>query len=151
VGDDLLDAMVLGKQEGGHLWFGSPELQQRHTDQLGTVPGKEALETFLRIYGASTPRTTAAMNARLASYYNFFVRNGQEIPEFAEKYYGHKRADLHKSLIDKTLTGQLEPAEYPKVAATIDNLLGDPSSPIIDAHDWRLLGMLSKDPSFLKT
>jgi hypothetical protein len=33
----------------------------------------------------------------------------------------------------------------------IDNLLGDPSSPVIDAHLWRLLGMLSKDPEFLKT
>jgi hypothetical protein len=65
--------------------------------------------------------------------------------------YGSLAQKLHRQNVINVQNGGMNPLQNPKPTSFVENLLGNEQPVTIDTHNFRMLGMASKDPRFLTT
>lgn len=144
-----LEAMVQqGKEMMPDSWYRTGPLFDVFKREL--EDGAEAkFQRFMELVAATSPRSRVPDNIRTASYYNHLDAKGLPIPEAPAKGYGSVAQKLHKQNVENINAGGLNPLQNPKPASFVENLLGNENPVTIDTHNFRALGMASKDPRFL--
>lgn len=100
---------------------------------------------------STSPQSTVPDNVRTGSYYYYLDRTGQPLPETPAEGYGNLAQRLHRQNVQNVQAGGMDPMQNPKPVSFTENLLGNEQPVTIDTHNFRLLGMASKDPRFLET
>ena len=167
----LKKKLIAVAQRGAELmpdeWYGTNPLYQKYVELLGPEKAREKYKRDIWITAGTSARNDVPNNIKTASYYQYTVEQGLPLPEktvtpfeakrtgepqYPPPGYGSIAQGTHlRGVKDVLETGQLEPFGNPKMSTFATNLLGNVSQVTIDTHNWRMLGMLTKDPAFLKT
>ena len=147
-------------------WYGTNPLYKKYEELLGPEKARDKYIRDIWIVAGTSPQSKVPNNIKTESYYQYLAAQGiplpedtvkpseatDESPQFPPPGYGHVVQKNHLKNVRSVLeTGGLDPFHHPKPATFATNLLGNESQVTIDAHNFRLLGMLSKDPAFLNT
>lgn len=141
-----------GLEGGGAEWYNTDPLRQRMFSVMPSIDVDPAYARLMDIVAATSPRARVPDNVRTASYYNYLSRQGEDIPERPAKGYGSVAQTLHRDNMRKLDDlGGWDVFANPKPASFSQNLQGNQQVVTIDTHNFRLPGILSKDPRFLET
>ena len=106
----------------------------------------------MEMVSASSPGMRIPDNIRTGSYYNYLVANGLLIPEKPAPGYGAKTQNLHVQNVRNLLENDgWNVFQNPKPASFSGNLQGNQHNVTVDTHNFRLPGILSRDPRMLAT
>jgi hypothetical protein len=144
-------AVEKGKSMMPESWYRTGPLYDVFMEELGPDTAPTAYKRFMELVSATSPQSRVPDNVRIASYYNYLDRNGLELPETPAPGYGAKAQILHRQNVVDMQNGGLDPLKNPKPSSFVENLLGNETPVTVDTHNFRLLGILSKDPRFLAT
>ena len=104
------------------------------------------------VVAATSPRAKVQDNIRMASYYNYLLKNGIPIPDKPAAGYGSIAQGSHvKHARNIGNEGGWNIFENPNPASFSSNLQGNQQVATIDTHNFRLPGIISQDPRFLAT
>lgn len=107
---------------------------------------------LMDMMSATSPRARVTDNIRTGSLYNYLWKNGLPIGEKPPKGYGSIAQNLHRdNVLGLIEDGGWKVFQNPKPASFSQNLQGNFRPTTIDTHNFRLPGILSKDPRFLET
>jgi hypothetical protein len=138
--------------EKGASWYHTSPLYEEYVNQLGPEEGKLRFERLMQNVAATSPRNKVPDNIRTASWYQMLDQQGQPLPAKPAEGYGSIAQKNHMANVAKIrAAGQLDPIQNPKPASFVENLLGNERPVTIDTHNFRALGIASKDPRFLAT
>lgn len=122
---------------------------------MAAVAGPDVDANYARlmdIVAATSPRARVPDNIRTAAYYNYLMSQGLPIPEKPAGGYGSIAQGLHtqnvKGIAER---GGWDVFKNPKPASFSTNLQGNQQNVTIDTHNFRLPGILARDPRFLET
>ena len=141
-----------GAKLGGKAWYNTDPLFRRLVSSVGAsnAPGEYA--RLMDIVAATSPRAKVQDNIRMASYYNYLLKNGIPIPDKPAPGYGSVAQKSHvKHARNIGQQGGWNVFENPKPASFSSNLQGNQQVSTIDTHNFRLPGIISRDPRFLAT
>lgn len=141
-----------GIEGGGKEWYNTDPLLRR---MQSVVPGgnaSTAYERLMDLMAATSPRARVPDNVRTGSYYNYLRQQGEAIPNKPAPGYGSIAQNLHRdNVIGLEERGGWDIFKNPKPASFSSNLQGNQQVATIDTHNFRLPGILSRDPRFLET
>ena len=141
-----------GIEGGGLSWYNTDPMRQR---LRGVVPSIDEDATYSRlmdIVAATSPRARVPDNVRTASYYNYLRSQGEDIPNKPAAGYGSIAQNLHRdNVLGLEERGGWDVFKNPKPASFSTNLQGNQQNVTIDTHNFRLPGILARDPRFLET
>ena len=150
VGKALRAAVQKGVQALPDSWYRTGPLYDVFKQELGDK-APQAYERFMQTIAATSPRSRVPDNVRTGSYYYHLDQTGQPIPDKPAPGYGSLAQKLHRQNVISVQTGGMDPLQNPKPTSFVENLLGNETPVTIDTHNFRMLGMASKDPRFLAT
>lgn len=140
-----------GVDGGGKGWYNTEPL----LDRLRVVDPSGADQAYARMMdltAATSPRSKVADNVRTASYYNYNLANDVPISEKPAGGYGSVAQNLHRDNVRGIIeNGGWDVFQNPKPASFSANLQGNQTPVTVDTHNFRLPGILSRDPRFLAT
>ncbi len=141
-----------GIEGGGLQWYNTEPMRQRLS---GVVPSIDVDPTYARlmdIMAATSPRARVPDNIRTGSYYNYLMAQGEPVPDAPAKGYGSIAQNLHRENVrGLEERGGWDIYKNPKPASFSTNLQGNQQNVTIDTHNFRLPGILARDPRFLET
>ena len=141
-----------GAELGGKDWYNTDQFRKQYIDRLGPEEGQRAYSEFMDAVAATSPRSTVQDNIRTASFYNYQRQNGLPVNEKPAPGYGSLAQGLHQGNMEKLVNGNgWDIYANPKPASFSTNLQGNQANATIDTHNFRLPGILSRDPRFLET
>ena len=158
----LLDTIRKGLKMGAGNWYDTAPLRKAFVTELGPQEGEAAFNQFVKMLGPTSALSDVAGNIRQASNYYSQARSGRTDPfvlkrsglesyEVPPPDYGSTAQQNMMENVDKLREGGgLSSIDNPKIASFIQNLLGNWNPATIDRHAMRLMGMLTKDPRWLK-
>ena len=137
---------------GGLEWYNTDPLLERMRGVVGHTDAPSQYARLMDIVAATSPRAKVQDNIRMASYYNHLLATGQDIPSKPAPGYGSVAQSSHlKHAGNIKSMGGWDIFENPKPASFSTNLQGNQNNVTIDTHNFRMPGLLSKDPRFLAT
>lgn len=144
------ETVMRGIEGGGKEWYNTEPMRQR---MLGLVPDADAsYAQLMDIMAATSPRARVPDNIRTGSYYNYLRSQGQPIPDRPAPGYGSIAQTLHRENVrGLEERGGWDIFKNPKPASFSTNLQGNQRNVTIDTHNFRLPGILARDPRFLET
>ena len=141
-----------GVAGGGPEWYNTEPMRER---LFAITPETEAADTYanlMDIVAATSPRARVPDNIRTASYYNYLKAQGMPVPDKPAKGYGSVAQNLHReNVLGLEERGGWDVFKNPKPASFSTNLQGNQRNVTIDTHNFRLPGILARDPRFLET
>lgn len=141
-----------GIEGGGTQWYNTEPMRQR---MAGVVPSVDVDPSYARlmdIVAATSPRARVPDNIRTGSYYNYLMSQGEPVPNAPAKGYGSVAQNLHRENVRGIAErGGWDIFKNPKPASFSTNLQGNQQNVTIDTHNFRLPGILARDPRFLET
>ena len=141
-----------GAERGGLEWYNTDPLYRRLVSSVGETNAPEEYSRLMDVVAATSPRAKVQDNIRMASYYNYLLKNGIPIPDKPAAGYGSIAQGSHvKHARNIGNEGGWNIFENPKPASFSSNLQGNPQVATIDTHNFRLPGIISQDPRFLAT
>lgn len=141
-----------GMPLGGLEWYNTDPLLERMRGVVGHTDAPAKYARLMDIVAATSPRAKVQDNIRMASYYNHLLATGQDIPSKPAPGYGSVAQSSHlKHAGNIKSMGGWDIFENPKPASFSTNLQGNQNNVTIDTHNFRMPGLLSKDPRFLAT
>jgi hypothetical protein len=150
VGKALRAAVQKGVASLPDSWYRTGPLYDVFKQELGDK-APQAYERFMQTIAAISPRSRVPDNVRTGSYYYHLDQTGQPIPDKPAPGYGSLAQKLHRQNVINVQIGGMDPLQNPKPTSFVENLLGNETPVTIDTHNFRMLGMASKDPRFLAT
>lgn len=139
-----------GIEGGGLSWYNTEPLRER----MVSLAPNSAVNDYARlmdVVAATSPRSRVPDNIRTASYYNYLLSQGMPIPERPAAGYGSVAQNLHRDNVRGVAgLGGWDVFRNPKPASFSTNLQGNQRNVTIDTHNFRLPGILSRDPRFLE-
>lgn len=118
------------------------------------VPSIDLDQKYARmmdVVAATSPRSRIPDNIRTASYYNNLLEQGEALPDSPAAGYGSLAQKLHlQNVKDIAQRGGWDVFKNPKPASFSTNLQGNQQNVTIDTHNFRLPGILARDPRFLE-
>lgn len=137
---------------GGREWYNTDQLRQRFVGELGEEAGNQAFRRYMDYVAGTSPRSKVKDNARNASFYYMLDQQGLPLPEKNPQPYGHMAQKLHRGNAENIReTGGWDVFKNPKPASFVENLVGNQMPVTVDAHAFKLPGILARDPRFLAT
>ena len=146
-------------------WYGTRPLYEIYLEELGPEAGRKKYIRDMFTWGGTSNKARVHDNIRMGSFYQYMLEQDLPLPEgtinveqskqrgapqFPPRGYGSISQGTHLENIRRLKgEGTLDPRMNPKLTTFATNLLGNESQVTIDTHNFRLLGMLSKDPEFL--
>lgn len=141
-----------GAELGGREWYNTDPLYRRLVSSVGETRAPAEYSRLMDIVAATSPRAKVQDNIRMASYYNYLLKNGIPIPNKPARGYGSVAQDSHvKHARNIGEEGGWNVFDNPKPASFSSNLQGNQQVSTIDTHNFRLPGIISQDPRFLAT
>ncbi len=141
-----------GLEGGGADWYNTDPLRVRMFDAMPSIDVDPSYARMMDIVAATSPRARVPDNIRTASYYNYLRAQGLPIPDKPEGGYGSVAQNLHRDNVRKLAElGGWDVFANPKPASFSSNLQGNQQVVTIDTHNFRLPGILARDPRFLET
>jgi len=141
-----------GVERGGLEWYNTDPLFRRLVSSVGESDAPGEYARLMDIVAATSPRAKVQDNIRMASYYNYLLKNGIPIPNKPAPGYGSLAQESHmKHARNIGEEGGWNVFENPKPASFSSNLQGNQQVSTIDTHNFRLPGIISRDPRFLAT
>ena len=134
-------------------WYKTKPLLKRYTDILGEKKGTEKFIKDIKIFSAVSAGAAVPANVKMASYYQYLAEQGLDLDKPKKgSGYGSLTADTQRKAVQEYLQkGELGDVEKAKRVTFTANFLGQEDYVTSDRHNMRTIGMLSKDPEFLKT
>lgn len=149
VAKGINDTVERGIAGGGLDWYNTEPLRERMVDAADPA---QAYSRLMDIVAATSPRSKVPDNIRTASYYNYLLSQDLPIPEKPAGGYGSVAQNLHRDNVRGIeARGGWDVFKNPKPASFSTNLQGNQNNVTIDTHNFRLPGILSRDPRFLAT
>ena len=161
-------AVEAGIKQGGLKWYNTMPLRDLYSEYLGGAEGPQRYHGYMSAVGATSPDTVVPLNIRIASYYDYLMRNRDElgnplplppriknpetgnwmVPKGAiEPGYGARAQALHVQNMEALRdTGQLPFLQNPKPPSFVANLEGNYLPVTIDRHNLRLFGIPRSEP-----
>jgi len=151
---DVIRGLRQYVQEGAQKlpanWYANSPLFKKFQE----VWGDQAIPKFLQLMGyvsSTSSGMSVPNNVRTGSYYNWMAEQGMPFPEKPAKGYGAMMQKGHlQAARELQEQGAIDPIAHPKRGSFAENLAGNEDLLTADRHFWRLVGILSKDPRFLK-
>jgi hypothetical protein len=141
-----------GADLGGLEWYNTDPLYRRLVSSVGEADAPAEYSRLMDVVAATSPRAKVQDNIRMASYYNYLLKNGIPIPDKPAAGYGSVAQTSHvKHARNIGNEGGWNIFENPKPASFSSNLQGNQQVATIDTHNFRLPGIISQDPRFLAT
>lgn len=148
----ITETVQRGIEGGGKEWYNTEPMRQR---LMGVVPSADVDPTYSRlmdIIAATSPRARVPDNIRTGSYYNYLRAQGEPVPDKPAPGYGSIAQNLHRENVrGLEERGGWDIFKNPKPASFSTNLQGNQQNVTIDTHNFRLPGILARDPRFLET
>ena len=145
-------AVEKGAGLGGLEWYNTEPLRENMIGAVGKTNAPERYATLMDMVSATSPRSKVQDNIRTASYYNYLLNNNLPLPEKPAAGYGSVAQNLHRQNVANLLErGGWDVTQNPKPASFSSNLQGNQQNVTVDTHNFRLPGILSRDPRFLAT
>jgi hypothetical protein len=145
------DTVERGIEAGGLEWYNTEPMRQR----LAAIAPDSASSQYARLMdtvAATSPRARVPDNIRTAAYYNYLLAQGAPLPDKPARGYGSVAQNLHRDNVRNIeRMGGWDVFRNPKPASFSTNLQGNQRNVTIDTHNFRLPGILSRDPRFLET
>lgn len=138
------------REHGSGAWFNTDPLRRDFMEVNGPVEGNRMHRDYIRMVAGSSTGSRVQDNARNGSFY--FVNQGN-LPKQTPlpQPYGHKMQQNHlRHALDYEAGNEWDFFANPKPASFDQNLLGNWEPITADKHYVRGLGMVSKDPRWLK-
>lgn len=152
VAEGLNATVEKGMPLGGLEWYNTDPLLERMRGVVGHTDAPAQYARLMDIVAATSPRAKVQDNIRMASYYNHLLATGQDVPSKPALGYGSVAQSSHlKHAGNIKSMGGWDIFENPKPASFSTNLQGNQNNVTIDTHNFRMPGLLSKDPRFLAT
>jgi hypothetical protein len=146
------DIVAKGVELGGPRWYNTEPLLARMRQIMPDVDAAAKYARLMDLVAATSPRAKVPDNIRTASYYNYLAANGLPIPDKPAAGYGSVAQGLHTQnarMLEGL--GGWDVFKNPKPASFSSNLQGNQNNVTIDTHNFRLPGILARDPRFLET
>jgi len=141
-----------GIEGGGLQWYNTEPIRERMLGLLGHDAGSSDYARLMGVVAATSPRSKVTDNIRTASYYNYLLKNGLDVPDTPAPKYGSIAQNNHRDNVRRLLDlGGWDVFRNPKPASFSANLRGNQTPATIDTHNFRLPGILSGGPRFLET
>jgi len=141
-----------GAELGGKEWYNTDPLFRRLVSSVGATNAPGEYARLMDIVAATSPRAKVQDNIRMASYYNYLLKNGLPVPDKPAPGYGSIAQKSHvRHARNIGQQGGWNVFENPKPASFSSNLQGNQQVSTIDTHNFRLPGIISRDPRFLAT
>ena len=151
VAKGINDTVDRGIEGGGLQWYNTEPLRERMFSGASSDPHNDYAR-LMDLVAATSPRSKVPDNIRTASYYNYLLKNDLPIPEKPAGGYGSVAQNLHRDNVRGIEErGGWDVFKNPKPASFSTNLQGNQNNVTIDTHNFRLPGILSRDPRFLAT
>lgn len=148
----LTDAVMRGADKGGLEWYNTEPLRERMVGAIGDTDTSPTYARLMDLVSATSPRSKVPDNIRNASYYNYLLANGMDVPDKPAPGYGSVAQNSHvKHARNIADMGGWDIFENPKPASFSTNLQGNQNNVTIDTHNFRLPGIMAQDPRFLMT
>lgn len=145
-------AVEKGAKLGGLEWYNTEPMRESMIEAVGRADAPKRYATLMDMVSATSPRSKVTDNVRTASYYNYLLNNNLPLPEKPATGYGSVAQNLHRQNVANLLErGGWDVTQNPKPASFSSNLQGNQQNVTIDTHNFRLPGILSRDPRFLAT
>ena len=152
VAKGLNAAVEKGSKMGGLEWYNTEPLRENMIGAVGRTDAPDRYATLMDMVSATSPRARVPDNIRTASYYNYLVRNGMPLPAKPAAGYGSVAQNLHLQNVSNLVdNGGYDVLQNPKPASFSSNLQGNQRNVTVDTHNFRLPGILARDPRFLAT
>lgn len=152
VAQGINETVQRGAERGGLEWYNTDPLYRRLVGSVGEGEAPGEYSRLMDIVAATSPRAKVQDNIRMASYYNYLLKNGIPIPDKPAPGYGSVAQASHvKHARNIGEEGGWNIFENPKPASFSSNLQGNQQVATIDTHNFRLPGIISQDPRFLAT
>lgn len=147
-----LDATVERGIAGGGLdWYNTEPMRRRMSALVPSIDLDPKYARMMDVVAATSPRSRIPDNIRTASYYNNLLEQGEELPDTPAAGYGSLAQKLHlQNVKDIAQRGGWDVFKNPKPASFSTNLQGNQQNVTIDTHNFRLPGILARDPRFLE-
>ena len=146
----MLEYFEKGKNINAETFYYNEPLREAFVAELGKKQGDPSFRRYMEYVGGSSPRSKVEENARNASYYYVLDKQGKPLPPKNEAPYGHMAQNLHRQNAENIRSGaNIDVLNNPKPPSFIENLTGNFMPATVDAHAFKLPGMLSRDPRFL--
>ena len=150
----VANALMRLAEKGSHQkdWYKTKPLLSLYKKELGDEKGIEKFIKDIKIFSATSAGADVESNVKMSSYYQYLAEQGLPIekPEKGSGY-GSMTADTQLKAVKEYLDqGDIDPIENPKRYTFTSNFLGQEDYVTSDRHNMRTIGMLSKDPEFLK-
>ena len=152
VAQGINETVERGAELGGKEWYNTDPLFRRLVSSVGASNAPSEYARLMDIVAATSPRAKVQDNIRMASYYNYLLKNGIPVPDKPAPGYGSVAQESHvKHARNIGQQGGWNVFENPKPASFSSNLQGNQQVSTIDTHNFRLPGIISQDPRFLAT
>ena len=150
----VANALMRLAEKGSHQrdWYKTKPLLTLYRAILGDKEGTEKFIKDIKIFSATSAGADVESNVKMSSYYQYLAEQGLPI-EKPEKGTGYSSmtADTQLKAVREYLEqGDIDPLKNPKRYTFTSNFLGQEDYVTSDRHNMRTIGMLSKDPEFLK-
>jgi hypothetical protein len=154
----LNEYVARGEELGGRRWYNTEPYRQVFDEEWGRNADQKYSD-YMDVMAATSPRSRVPDNVRTQSYYWDILNdggNGQtisqrmvELPEKPPAGYGSVAQGLHRGNVQKLMEGGMDPRKNPKPLSFSQNLQGNWDLSTIDTHNFRPLGMVTRDPDFM--
>ena len=155
VAQQMLNKIEEGRNINAQTFYYNEPLRQAFISELGKRKGDPAFARYMDYVAASSPRSDVEANARNASYYYMLQQQGLPVPAKGgvnPQPYGHMAQNLHRLNAERIRSGDyFDAIKNPKPLSFSANLQGNFAPVTVDAHAFKLPGMLARDPRFLAT
>ena len=152
VTDAINDIVAKGVAMGGRRWYNTEPLLARMRQLMPDTDAAAQYARLMDLVAATSPGSKVPDNIRTASYYNYLAANGLPIPDKPAPGYGAKTQGSHtQHARNLDALGGWDIFKNPKPASFSTNLQGNQQNVTIDTHNFRLPGLLARDPRFLET
>ena len=134
-------------------WYKTRPLLQKYVQILGEDKGTEKFVRDIKIFSGASAGASVPANVKMASYYQYLAEQGLPLDKPKKgSGYGSLTADTQrKGVVEYLERGELDDIDKPKRVSFTANFLGQEDYITSDRHNMRTIGILSKDPEFLKT
>jgi hypothetical protein len=138
-----------GIEGGGLEWYNTEPMLDRMRSLMGSNADQNYAQ-MMDIVAATSPRARVPDNVRSGSYYNYLLSQGLPVADKPAAGYGSIAQNLHTQNVRGIADlGGWDVFKNPKPASFSTNLQGNQQNVTIDTHNFRLPGILSRDPRFL--
>ena len=150
----VANALMRLAEKGSHQkdWYKTKPLLTLYRAVLGDKEGTDKFIKDIKIFSATSAGADVESNVKMSSYYQYLAEQGLPIekPEKGTGYSSMTADTQLKAVKDYLEKGDIDPIENPKRYTFTSNFLGQEDYVTSDRHNMRTIGMLSKDPEFLK-